>query len=124
MKIRIKIGNLTKEAELFNTPTGNKVLEALPFKSRFSTWGDEIYFPIPVDVGPDETSRDVVNEGDIGYWPDGKCFCIFFGPTPMSRGDEIRPASAVNVMGRIKGDPKDFKSVMNESEVIVEKIED
>ncbi len=124
MKIRIIIGSLIKEAELFDTPTGKKVAQVLPIKSGFNTWGDEIYFSIPVEAGPDDTSTEVVKEGDIGYWPDGKCFCIFFGPTPISTEDEIRPASAVNVMGRVIGDPKEFKIAMNEPEIIIEPIDE
>jgi hypothetical protein len=79
-------------------------------EARASTWGDEIYFSIPVDVDAEEP-REVVEMGDLGYWPPGSAFCIFFGLTPASKGDEIRPASPVNVFGRVEGDPRVFTSV-------------
>ena len=94
-------------------------IEALPITGKANLWGDEIYFSIPVEAPP-ENGKSVVELGDIAYWPPGNAFCIFFGLTPMSRGDEIRPASAVNVFGRIKGDPKIFKKVRNGEEVKIE----
>ena len=89
--------------------TARAIWEALPLESRASTWGDEIY-SIPVDAEP-EDPKEIVEIGDLGYWPPGSAFCIFFGPTPASRGDEIRPASPVNVFGRVEGDPRVFTSV-------------
>ncbi|MEA3485440.1 MAG: cyclophilin-like family protein, partial [Candidatus Aerophobetes bacterium] len=85
-----------------------------------NTWGEEIYFSIPVKMEL-ENAKAVVSEGDLGYWPPGTAFCIFFGLTPASQGDEIRPASPVNVFGRIIGDPKIFKKVKSGAEIIVEK---
>ena len=79
--------------------------------------GDEIYFTIPVDAELDETAREEVEMGDLGYWPSGKAFCIFFGQTPMSEPGRIVPASAVNIIGRVIGDATRFKEVMHESEV-------
>ncbi len=84
------------------------------------TWGDEIYFGIPVECGP-ENPRETVELGDLAYWLQGRCFCIFFGPTPMSRGNEIRPASEVEVFGRLDGDPKEFKKVASGAKVSIEK---
>ncbi|MGC8659893.1 MAG: cyclophilin-like fold protein [Desulfomonilaceae bacterium] len=121
MKINIKIGNKSLLAELNESPTAKKILEALPFTSSFNTWGDEIYFSVPVDSHLDETSKEVVEIGDLGYWPPGSAFCIFFGMTPMSSPGKIKPASAVNVIGRILCDPSDFKAVMHESKVTLEK---
>ena len=120
MKIRIRIGKLSMDAELNETPTARKVLEALPLESTFNTWGDEIYFTIPVDAELDESARETVEIGDLGYWPTGKAFCIFFGLTPMSSQGRIVPASAVNIIGRITGDAAQFKEVMSERTVRVE----
>ncbi len=86
MKIRIKIGNLTMDAELNDTATAKKVASALPITASFNTWGDEIYFSIPVEAQLDDSAKEVVEMGDLGYWPTGRAFCIFFGPTPMSTG--------------------------------------
>ena len=86
-KIRITAGNVTQTAVLNDSECARLIHEALPMQARASTWGDEIYFEIPVDCKI-EVPRLTVEIGDLGYWPDGSCFCIFFGPTPMSRGDE------------------------------------
>jgi len=123
MQIRITIGKLSLEAELNDTPTAKRVAEALPFTCSFSTWGDEIYFTIPVTAPLDSSSKEVVELGELGYWPTGKAFCIFFGPTPMSSQGKIVPASAVNIIGKIEGDSTRFKEVMNEREVTLERIE-
>lgn len=120
MKIRITIGDLSMIAELNDTPTAKKTAEALPLRCSFNTWGDEIYFTIPVASPLEETARETVDLGDIGYWPTGKAFCIFFGPTPMSTGGKIVPASAVNIIGRVLGDATKFKGVMHEHEVLIE----
>ena len=119
-ELRIKAGGVEAIAELNDTKTADAIWEALPITARGSTWGDEIYFGIPVYVG-EENGKEVVELGDIAYWPPGSAFCIFFGPTPASRGSEIRPASAVNVVGRVKGDAKVFKSVRSGEQVILEK---
>jgi uncharacterized protein len=120
MNLRIRIGDLTVEAELNNTPTAQKIAEALPISAVFNTWGDEIYFPIPVTAELDDNAQEVVAVGDLGYWPPGKAFCIFFGQTPMSRPGEIRPASAVNIVGQVKRDATQFKQVMRERMVVLE----
>ena len=101
--------------------TAKAVWETLPIEARANTWGDEIYFGIPVDADP-ENPREVVELGDIAYWPPGNAFCIFFGRTPASRGDEIRPASAVNVFGKVEGDPKVFKKVRSGERVRIERV--
>ena len=97
-------------AELNDTPTAEVVWKALPISASGNTWGDEIYFRIPVSAEPDDL-KEVVDLGDLAYWPPGNAFCIFFGPTPASRGDEIRPASAVAVIGRITGDATKLRQV-------------
>lgn len=110
------------EAELNDTPTAHKVAEALPMQTSFSTWGDEIYFAIPVDAELDGSAQEVVELGDLGYWPPGKAFCIFFGQTPMSQPGKIMPASAVNVIGRVIGDATQFKQAMHERNVTLEAV--
>ncbi len=120
MRIAIRIGTLSMEAELNETPTAQKIAAALPLRTSFNTWGDEIYFAIPVDADLDDSAQDVVKLGDLGYWPPGKAWCIFFGQTPVSQPGKIMPASAVNVIGKVLGDVTQFKTVMREREVIVE----
>jgi hypothetical protein len=120
MKIRIVVGHVSLAAELNETPTAQKVGEILPFKGPFSTWGDEIYFTIPVEAELDENALEEVQMGDLGYWPTGQAFCIFFGPTPTSTAGKIIPASAVNVIGRVEGDAGKLKEVMHENEVALE----
>jgi hypothetical protein len=120
MRIAIRIGTLSMEAELNETPTAQKIAAALPLRTSFNTWGDEIYFAIPVDAALDDSAQDVVELGDLGYWPPGKAWCIFFGQTPVSQPGKIMPASAVNVIGKVLGDATQFKTVMREREVIVE----
>ena len=120
MRIAIRIGTLSMEAELNETPTAQKIAAALPLRTSFNTWGDEIYFAIPVDADLDDSAQDIVALGDLGYWPPGKALCIFFGQTPVSQPGKIMPASAVNVIGKVLGDATAFKAVMREREVVVE----
>jgi hypothetical protein len=121
-KIKITAGKITATAELDNGHTAGAIWNALPIEARGNTWGDEIYFSIPVTCKP-EAPREVVEMGDLGYWPPGSAFCIFFGPTPASHGDEIRPASPVNVFGRVEGDPRVFKAVRTGTTVRIERAE-
>jgi len=99
-KIVIKAGSVTVNAELNDTRTAAFIQGKLPIEAKANLWGDEIYFPIPVEDKLDN-GKEVVNIGDLGYWPQGNAFCIFFGPTPVSSGGEIKPASAVNIVGRV-----------------------
>jgi len=119
-KVRITVGKVTADAVLNDSETASAVWKALPLSVAGQTWGDEIYFGIPVTAKA-EDAREVVDLGDLAYWPPGSAFCIFFGPTPSSRGDEIRPASPVNVFGRVLGDPTVFKSVRSGTKVRVER---
>jgi hypothetical protein len=123
--MRIKIstpstGEIEAELSEENPKTSKAIWDTLPIEARANTWGDEVYFSIPVEV-EEENPREVVEMGDLGYWPPGKAFCIFFGPTPASRGDEIRPASPVNVFGRVQGDAKVFKAVRGGELVSIER---
>jgi hypothetical protein len=110
-RIRIVAGAIEAQAELNNTATAQAIRESLPIEGRASLWGDEIYFPIPLDLEL-EAGQELMSMGDLGYWPEGNAFCIFLGPTPVSQGNEIRPASPVTVFGRIIGDPTIFKKVI------------
>jgi len=117
--IRITAGAVTLDAELNDSKSAAAIAAALPLEAKAQTWGDEIYFDIGLTLAG-ESPQEVVALGDLGYWPPGQAFCIFFGPTPMSRGDEIRPASAVNVVGRVVGDARAFKPVRAGSSVRIE----
>ncbi len=121
MNIKIHAGPVTLDAKLHDTPAGKKVFQSLPLNTSFDTWGDEIYFSIPVEAELDETAREEVSMGDLAYWPPGKAFCIFFGPTPMSTPGKIIPASAVNIIGKVEGDAEKLKNVMHESHIMLEK---
>ncbi len=113
------------EAELMedkSPATVQAIWENLPFEAQANRWGDEIYFSIPVSIG-EENARETVEIGDIGYWPPGHGFCIFFGPTPISLGDEIRPADPVNIFGKVKGDSRLFKKVKSGDMIKVERVE-
>lgn len=120
MRIRITVGEVALEAELNDTATAAKIGAALPIRTSFSTWGDEIYFSIPVDAELDDSAQEVVEIGDLGYWPPGSAFCIFFGLTPVSEPGRIMPASAVNVIGKVAGDATLFKQAMRAREVVLE----
>jgi hypothetical protein len=109
-EIKISAGQIEVKAYLNVTNTANKVWDALPITASANTWGDEVYFAIPVQTEL-ENAKELVGLGDIGYWPPGKAMCLFFGKTPISKGNEIRPASAVNLIGKIEGDPKVLKKV-------------
>ncbi|MDD4985075.1 MAG: cyclophilin-like fold protein [Dehalococcoidales bacterium] len=121
-RITIRTGSITAEAELIENNTANAIWEALPINGDVNIWGDEVYFFTSVSV-KSENGREVVSAGDIAYWPPGKAFCIFFGPTPASRnGSEIRAASAVNVFGKLAGDPKVFTAARDGQKISIGRI--
>lgn len=119
-RIRIKANAIEITAELNDTNTAKAIWEALPIRSDASRWGQEIYFSIPLHLEL-EKERELVDIGDLGYWPPGSAFCIFFGPTPASRGEEIRPASPVNVFGKVVGDAKVLDQVKSGVKITVER---
>jgi len=121
-KIVIRVEGLSVNADLNESKTAQKIWDALPITGSVNTWGDEIYFSIPVNL-PLEDAKEVVSEGDLGYWPPGSAFCIFFGLTPASQGDEIRPASPVNVFGKVIGDVKVFKEINSGAKINIVKDE-
>jgi hypothetical protein len=118
-KIRITLEGFAVSAELADTPTAAQIMEALPLEGSVNVWGEEIYFTIPVQADLEPEAREEVEEGDLGYWPSGPAFCIFFGPTPVSTGQKPRAYSPVNVFGRVLGHVKQFKSVQDGSNVRV-----
>jgi hypothetical protein len=120
-KINILVGDLKVEAELNDSKTARLIWEALSIEAKVNLWGEEIYFAIPVKTGLEQGAREVVSSGELGYWPTGHAFCIFFGPTPASQGDEIRAASAVNVIGKVLTDPKVFLKVKDGVKIVLEK---
>jgi len=121
-KIRILVSDLKVEAQLSESKTAQLIWEALPIEARVNLWGEEIYFTIPVKTGLEKGAREVVSSGELGYWPTGHAFCIFFGPTPASCGDEIRAASAVNVIGKVLSDSKVFLKVKEGVKIKLEKV--
>jgi hypothetical protein len=120
-RIRIATDDVSVEADLNETSTAKAIWNALPIHSKANTWGDEVYFSIGLKLA-EESPREVVELGDLGYWPPGRAMCLFFGRTPASRGDEIRPASPVNVFGKITGDARDLRRVKDGDKIKVEAI--
>jgi hypothetical protein len=120
-RILITAGDVRATALLNDSATADAIWAALPLSARGNTWGDEIYFGIPVRLD-EEDPREVVDLGDLGYWPPGHAFCIFFGPTPASLGNEIRPASEVNVFGRVEGDATVFRQASDGVRVTLERV--
>jgi hypothetical protein len=117
-KIQISAGVIEATAELNNTRTAQAIWEALPITGRVNLWGDEIYFSIPVKLKL-EAGQELVSIGDLVYWPEGNAFCIFFGRTPLSQGDEIRPASPVTVFGKVIGNATLFKKAAAGTKITV-----
>ena len=119
-KIKIITSEVEMEAELNQSNTAKAIWEKLPIEGKVNTWGEEIYFEIPVKNELEE-GVEVVKKGNLAYWPEGYCFCIFFGKTPVSTETEIKPASAVTLIGKLLGDPKEFKKVKAGQKITIEK---
>ena len=117
-QIKIEFESITIEADLNNSETANNIKKLLPILNTVNIWGDEIYFP--VDINDEEIgAKETVELGDVGYWPPGNAFCLFFGLTPLSQGEEIRPASPINIIGKIRGEINILKKVKSGEKVIV-----
>ena len=119
--IKISSGDVSATAALRDNATADAIWAALPITARGNRWGDEIYFEIPVHLPQADDARDVLDAGELGYWPAGNAFCIFWGPTPASRGGEIRAYSPVNVFGQLEGDPLTFDPVPGGAEIKIER---
>lgn len=117
-KISIKAGAVELIAELLDTPTADAIYRALPIESEARTWGDEVYFAVPVQLEREPEARDVVEPGDIAYWVEGHCIAIGFGPTPISRGDEIRLAARTNIWAQTRDDIRRL-NVVRDGDLIV-----
>ncbi len=122
-RIEIRSGGVTALATLHDNATADAVWAALPVAARGSRWGEEIYFEIPVHLTQANDARDVLEAGELGYWPVGHAFCIFWGPTPASRSGEIRAYSPVNVFGQLEGDPRAFDGVPGGAEIEIDRAE-
>lgn len=121
--ISIRAGGVVMQAELGEGPTAKLIWEALPIEGRVNRWGDEIYFSIPVRAGSEPGAREDVEVGELGYWPPGSAFCIFFGPTPASSGSKPRAASPVNILGRVIGNAGEFRKVRDGEKISLERVE-
>ena len=110
-RITISAGDVSMAAELNDAPTARQIWEALPIEGTAHTWGDEIYFEIPVLADQEADARAEVEVGELGYWPVGHAFCVFFGPTPASTDERPRAYSPVNILGRVLGDATQFRAV-------------
>lgn len=119
-KIQITTGPVRVPAELNDSDTAQKIIEILPIHAKAQRWGDEIYFEIDIETELENQSTDIVSEGQLAFWQQGNAFCIFFGQTPASRNDEIRAASAVNIIGKIIGDLSHLRQVEDGADVLIE----
>lgn len=120
--IIIRVGDDVFQAQLNDDVTGKAIFDALPIRAEAQRWGGEIYFSIPVSCELEAGSRDVLEAGELAYWPPGKAFCIFFGPTPASQGNDIRAASAVNIVGGLEGDFSALWDVPDGAQVSIERV--
>ncbi len=116
--IRIAAGGVEIGAVLNDTATASGVMGVLPIRARMNLWGEEIYFQIPLEK-EEEDARETVTVGDIAYWPQGNALCIFLGTTPISRGNEVRPISPVNVIGRTEEALKLLAVVRQGDEIVI-----
>ena len=119
VRIRFDFGALTLDAELFDTPTARAIAAALPISSSALTWGEEVYFEVPVNVAREKDARAVVTPGEIAYWPDGHCIALGFGRTPISQGDECRLVSPCNIFAKALGDVKALAKVRGGTKIKV-----
>jgi len=118
--IKITAGSIEIEAELNESKTANSIAELLPIEAKARRWGQEIYLPISLHAELEEGARDILEAGELGYWPSGDALCIFFGPTPASQGDEIRAASDVNIIGKATGDLSQLTVVPDGADIKIE----
>jgi hypothetical protein len=122
-KILIEFENFSLQARLNDSPTAQELLKQLPIEGRVNTWGEEIYFEIPVNMPQEPDAQEILSVGDLGYWPMGQAFCIFFGPTPVSTDERPRAFSPVNILGKIAGDCERLHSIQNQEPVRIQREE-
>ncbi len=120
-RIRIIIDGKEIKAELYNTECAEKIYNSLPIESEINEWGDEFYFSIGIKMPLDSTAKTHVKVGDIGYWPPGEALAIFFGKTPISKGEDPVAASEVNIIGRLIDDPNSLKKLKGAKRIRIEK---
>ena len=121
-KIKIRFDKLSFIAELNDSPTSKAIWDQLPMESRVNTWGEEIYFEIPVNMPQEPHAQEILSVGDLAFWPVGQAFCIFFGPTPVSTDDRPRAYSPVNLLGKILDDCAGLRSIQNQETVRIEQL--
>lgn len=122
-KILIEFENFSFQARLNDSPTAQELLKQLPIESQVNTWGEEIYFEIPVDMPQEPDAQEILSVGDLGYWPVGHAFCIFFGPTPVSTDERPQAYSPVNILGKILDNCEELKSIQNQATVRLERVD-
>jgi hypothetical protein len=123
-QILISTRDISIKASLSDTPTAQEIFKLLPIKGKANVWGEEIYFTIPLEIGLEPGATQDVEVGALAYWPSGPALCIFFGPTPVSTGDEPRAYSPVNIIGRTMDDPAPLKTVRDGAEILVEALKE
>lgn len=121
-KINIKIDNKEIFAELNSSITADKIWDALPIEAIGNLWGEEVYFSTNINSSIDDTSKVIVEIGDLGFWPPNNAFCIFYGKTPLSTDEEIRPASAVNIIGKLISKPEELMDISDNCTIQVFKV--
>lgn len=119
--IRIIVGKTFLQGELFDTACARSIVEILPIETEINRWGDEFYFQVPLSVELDEGATTGVKAGDIGYWPPGAALAIFFGPTPLSKGEDPVPAGAVNLVGKILSRAGDLRKEKDAARIRIER---